>query len=124
MLSPAVGHRPRSSKPFLHGRLIPVINREIAAEYREVTARAALGIEPSVALAAVGILLLKGAQVAPVVWRGRLPDRDDEIFMRAALSTGTRIITTHNARHYPRAICSPVRIMMPPQALAWLKRRR
>lgn len=108
---------------IIAGRMIPVITREIEAEYREVTARPALGIDSAAAAAAIEIITRNAVTVKPAVWRGRLPDRDDEMFVRAAMSTGTRIITTHNARHYPRTVCAPVRIMTPKQALSWLKIR-
>lgn len=104
-------------------RLVLVITPEIEAEYREVSTRATVGVDKQRAEDLIDSLVANAEHVTPARWRGRLPDRADEMFVRAALATGTRIVTTHNLRHYPRSVCAPVRIMKPGQLLAWLRRR-
>lgn len=105
-------------------QVVPVLTTQILAEYHEVTSRENLNIDAAAAGQLIALLMRQGFSVAPAVWHGTLPDRDDEIFMRAALATGSRIITTLNAKHYPRSLCAPVRIMTPAQALAWIKTRQ
>lgn len=87
----------------------------IMAEYRAVLLRPKFKFSPSVVaslLAAFG----PRNQVTPAASLS-LPDPDDEVFLATALATTDKILITGNTAHFPAAICAPVQILTPAQAL-------
>lgn len=58
-------------------------------------------------------------QVTPVD-APTLPDSANEVFLATALATNDQILVTGNTVHFPAAICAPVQILTPSEALCSL----
>lgn len=93
-------------------------NSPMLAEYRAVLTRPKFKFSPST-VASLLAIFDPGEQV-DFTCAVALPDPDDLAFLAAAMATSDRILITGNGTHFPSALCLPVQILTPWQALQLL----
>ncbi len=120
----AAGPPGRLLDAALSGALRLVYDDRIEAEYREVLARPALGIDATKRETFLAVLSLHECVTVPA-WSGEAPpDPDDQMFLEVALLADDRILVTGNLRHFPDHVCAPVTVLDPRSAWEALKNRR
>ncbi|MDX2109095.1 MAG: putative toxin-antitoxin system toxin component, PIN family [Verrucomicrobiota bacterium] len=97
------------------GRIRLAWSASMLSEYREVLLRPKFKFSPPV-VASLLAVFSPNDQVTPVP-AATLPDPDDEVFLATAMATPDKILVTGNGAHFPPAICVPVEILTPGQAL-------
>lgn len=112
------GNCDRIIRAAVDGRIQLAWSSQILAEYRMVLSRPKFKLSPTV-VSAVLAAFGPATQVTPTK-PPPLPDRDDEVFLGAALSTPDLILVTGNAAHFPPKVCAPVKILSPAQAASRL----
>ena len=111
----AGGNPDRIVRAAVDGRIRLAWSAITLAEYRMVLTRPKFGFSPAVVASLLAVFDPRD-QVTPVAVGG-LPDPDDEAFLATAMATPDRVLVTGNGAHFPPAICQPVRILTPAQAL-------
>ena len=109
----------------LEGRLLPVADALIFAEYFDVLTRPKFGF-PKEVLAPLASTLRRYFQpVSPIALPKErfLPDADDDKFLAVALGAGGVPLVTGNKRHYPAPLLKEygfedVQVLMPDEFLA------
>ena len=88
------------------GRVTPLVNDEILAEYKEVLNRPHLKLDSAKCEYIVSIIADLAERFAPLPAEANMPDEDDRVFFEIALA-GQEIADTHlvtgNMKHYPPA---------------------
>lgn len=104
---------------ILEGHCSPIVSDAILAEYEEVLRRTKFNIPPERiqhimdAFQSIGI----PASFALAKYRIQFPDKDDIIFVEAALSLES-VLVTGNKRHYPASLMQGIRVLSPSDFLS------
>ena len=89
---------------ILLGRIVPLLNEEIIAEYEDVLTRNKFGFEDGKAEALIANLREKALFLPREHTEEVFPDKDDIVFFEIALSgrsTMNAYLVTGNLKHYP-----------------------
>lgn len=104
---------------IFEGHCRPIVSDAILAEYGDVLSRPTFKLPPErvkyimEAFCSVGI----PASFALSKHRSQFPEPDDLIFVEAALSLNS-VLVTGNIRHYPASLMQGVRVLSPAEFLS------
>ena len=85
----------------VNGKLIPLYDGRILAEYRQVLFRRKFGFSPSMVEPLLDYLEHEGEAVSAEPFSGPFPDEDDRKFYEVAVSGGAEALITGNTPHFP-----------------------
>jgi predicted nucleic acid-binding protein len=101
----------------LGGRLRLVLDDRILLEYREVLARPKFGFDVERQRAFLSMMAFQ-VHLAAVPIKGlRASDPDDTAFLEVAAASGSQVLVTGNAKHYPSSGRGPVEVLTPSVAV-------
>ena len=109
---------------FVSGNIEIVYDARIVDEYEEVLKRPKFGIEHAYVDDIIYFVEQFGYPSAGVPLRHRLPDRDDEMFLEAALASWADFLITGNMAHYPPALRQGVSVVTPGEFVSKYRRRK
>ena len=101
----------------LNGKIIPLFNNEIIAEYTEVLSRPKFKFDKEIRELLVERIVFLGEDADRTTYPESLPDEDDRVFYEVALSTDDAYLVTGNLKHFPK---TPI-VVTPAQMLDILK---
>ena len=101
----------------LNGKIIPLFNNEIIAEYTEVLSRPKFKFDKEIRELLVERIVFLGEDADRTTYPESLPDEDDRVFYEVALSTDDAYLITGNLKHFPK---TPI-VVTPAQMLDILK---
>ena len=84
------------------GKVIPLYNDEIVAEYDEVLSRKKFGLLKNRVKRLIETLKNKGINSERVASGETFPDASDAVFYEVALSKESAYLVTGNLKHFPR----------------------
>ena len=124
------GFFPRQSPPtiildmIIEGILTVCYSSEIFIEYEEVLNRKKfIFIDKDRRKIVLNYIKNNGYLVSDIPVGIRLPDRDDEKFINAALSGQAQYIITGNMKHYPEIKYNATRVLLPADFLKEIKKK-
>ena len=86
-----------------HGRIVPVYNDEILAEYREVLNRDKFHLKSEDIEEALSTIVETGINLARTPVQGEaLPDPKDVVFYEVKMSKEDAYLVTGNIKHFPK----------------------
>lgn len=88
------------------GKVVPILNDEILAEYREVLSRPHLRLDQAKCGCILSFITAVGTFLDPVGVDAEMPDEKDRVFYEVALagqSQGDAWLVTGNMKHFPKA---------------------
>ena len=86
----------------LNGKIIPLFNNEIVAEYTEVLSRPKFNFDKEMRELLVERIVFLGEDADRTAYSESLPDEDDRVFYEVALSTEDAYLVTGNLKHFPK----------------------
>lgn len=86
----------------LDGKIIPLFNNEIIAEYTEVLSRPKFKFDKELRELLVERIVFLGEDADRTAYPESLPDEDDRVFYEVALGTDDAYLVTGNLRHFPK----------------------
>ena len=86
----------------LDGKIIPLYNNEIVAEYTEVLPRPKFKFDREIRELLVERIVFLGEDADRTAYSESLPDEDDRVFYEVALSTEDAYLVTGNLKHFPK----------------------
>lgn len=86
----------------LNGKIIPLFNNEIIAEYTEVLSRPKFNFDKETRELLVERIVFLGEDADRIAYPESLPDEDDRVFYEVALSTDDAYLVTGNIKHFPK----------------------
>ena len=86
----------------LDGKVIPLFNNEIVAEYTEVLSRPKFKFDKEIRELLVERIVFLGEDADRTAYPESLPDEDDRVFYEVALSTDGAYLVTGNLKHFPK----------------------
>ena len=86
----------------LDGKIIPLFNNEIIAEYTEVLSRPKFNFDKEMRELLVERIVFLGEDTDRTTYPESLPDEDDRVFYEVALSTDDAYLVTGNLKHFPK----------------------
>ena len=98
---------------LLQGKITPLYNEEIMAEYEEVLSREHFHISLSTRQTLFDYIRKNGIAEERMAYYGVFIDEDDRVFYEIALSEEDSFLVTGNLKHYPISpkIVTPVQMM-------------
>lgn len=84
------------------GKIKPLYNDEIMAEYEEVLSRACFHISPTRVEALIDYFRENGISAERAEYKGLFVDESDRVFYEICLSKEESYLVTGNLKHYPR----------------------
>ena len=102
------------------GKIIPMYNDEIVAEYNEVLSRAKFGFKLSSVARLIRTMMDKGIMVERVFSGEHFPDTSDAVFYEVAMSKEGSYLVTGNRKHFP---VSPI-VVSPTEMLKILEQEK
>ena len=99
------------------GKLLLCYDARILLEYDQVLRRKKFGFDENLVTIFLDAVKSTGVCTAGTPLALRLPDTDDEMFVEAAINSKSYILVTGNSRHFPKKLCSKVRIFTPTEFL-------
>ncbi|MBS3976642.1 MAG: putative toxin-antitoxin system toxin component, PIN family [Syntrophomonadaceae bacterium] len=102
----------------ISGSLAIVYDSRILAEYRDVLYRPKFRFEQFEIEAILAQFEAEGILVMPKPLQSKLPDRDDEPFLEAALAVSDAILVTGNKKDFPLPSGSGLLIFSPGEFIA------
>jgi len=123
LLSP-FGPPARILQLLISEALIICYDARIMAEYRDVLGRSKFGFDQNAVQCLLDFLGQNGEAVASVPLSESLPDKDDEIFLEAAISGKADALVTGNLLHFPKHLCGGVKILSPADFLLYFKKKK
>lgn len=95
------------------GRIIPLYNEEIIAEYIDVLRRAKFGFKLSSVARLIRTMMYKGLMAERVISDENFPDESDSVFYEVALSKEGSYLVTGNMKHFPKSpiVVSPTEML-------------
>ena len=94
----------RVVQAVVEGRITPLYNDEIIAEYREVLARDYIKSRAEHAEELIDLIEDQGLSLDPKCWTESMPDESDRVFFEVALSAqdAEAKLVTGNTKHFPQ----------------------
>lgn len=86
----------------LDGKIIPLYNSEIVAEYTEALSRPKFKFDREIRELLVERIVFLGEDADRTAYSESLPDEDDRVFYEVALSTEDAYLVTGNLKHFPK----------------------
>lgn len=86
----------------LNGKIIPLFNNEIVAEYTEVLSRPKFNFDKEMRELLVERIVFLGEDADRTAYPESFPDEDDRVFYEVALGTDDAYLVTGNLKHYPK----------------------
>ena len=86
----------------LDGKIIPLFNNEIVAEYTEVLSRPKFKFDREIRELLVERIVFLGEDADRTAYSESLPDEYDRVFYEVALSTEDAYLVTGNLKHFPK----------------------
>lgn len=86
----------------LDGKIIPLFNNEIIAEYTEVLSRPKFNFDKEMRELLVERIVFLGEDADRTAYPESLPDEDDRVFYEVALGTDDAYLVTGNLKHFPK----------------------
>lgn len=86
----------------LNGKIIPLFNNEIVAEYTEVLSRPKFNFDKEMRELLVERIVFLGKDADRTAYPESLPDEDDRVFYEVALGTDDAYLVTGNLKHFPK----------------------
>ena len=86
----------------LNGKIIPLFNNEIIAEYTEVLSRPKFNFDKEMRELLVERIVFLGEDADRTAYPESLPDEDDRVFYEVALGTDDAYLVTGNLKHFPK----------------------
>ena len=86
----------------LDGKIIPLFNNEIIAEYTEVLSRPKFKFDKELRELLVERIVFLGEDADRTTYPESLPDEDDRVFYEVALGTDDAYLVTGNLKHFPK----------------------
>ena len=86
----------------LDGKIIPLFNNEIVAEYTEVLSRPKFKFDREIRELLVERIVFLGEDADRTAYSESLPDEDDRVFYEVVLSTEDAYLVTGNLKHFPK----------------------
>ena len=86
----------------LNGKIIPLFNNEIVAEYTEGLSRSKFNFDKEMRELLVERIVFLGEDTDRTTYPESLPDEDDRVFYEVALSTDDAYLVTGNLKHFPK----------------------
>lgn len=87
---------------LLAGKIIPLYNDEILAEYREVLSRKKFHLSDEIVEIFLGTIEECGIHENRTPFDETMPDEDDRVFLEISLSREDSFLVTGNLKHYPK----------------------
>ena len=84
-----------------HGKITPLYDEVILAEYKEVLSRAHFHINPSLVESLFGFLDKNGMSMQKAQYDGLFRDESDRVFYEVMLSKDDSFLVTGNLKHFP-----------------------
>lgn len=97
----------------LDGKIIPLFNNEIIAEYTEVLSRPKFKFDKEIRELLVERIVFLGEDADRTTYPESLPDEDDRVFYEVALGTNDAYLVTGNLKHFPKTpiVVTPAQIL-------------
>lgn len=97
----------------LNGKMIPLFNNEIVAEYTEVLSRPKFNFDKEMRELLVERIVFLGEDADRTAYPESLPDEDDRVFYEVALGTDDAYLVTGNLKHFPKTpiVVSPAQML-------------
>ena len=89
-------------RKLLNGEMIPLYNKEILAEYKEVLSRPKFSFQAEVIKSIVEYIRTYGILSERVQYLETMPDETDRVFYEVTLSHEEAYLVTGNQRHFPQ----------------------
>ena len=86
----------------LDGKIIPLFNNEIIAEYTKVLSRPKFKFDKELRELLVERIVFLGEDADRTAYPESLPDEDDRVFYEVALGTDDAYLVTGNLKHFPK----------------------
>ena len=86
----------------LNGKIIPLFNNEIVAEYTEVLSRPKFNFDKEMRELLVERIVFLGEDADRTAFPESLPDEGDRVFYEVALGTDDAYLVTGNLKHFPK----------------------
>lgn len=98
---------------IFQGKIVPLYNDEIIAEYEEVLHRSKFHFTPSLVNKYLKSICKMGISSERVHSDEVFPDQDDVVFYEVALSKEDAYLVTGNTKHFPKApiVVTPAEMM-------------
>ena len=98
---------------LLEGKIVPLYNDEIIAEYEEVLHRSKFHFTPSLVNKYLKSICKMGISSERVHSDEVFPDQDDVVFYEVALSKEDAYLVTGNTKHFPKTpiVVTPAEMM-------------
>lgn len=103
-------------KAISQGKVIPLYNDEILAEYKEVLHRTKFNLLPPVVSAIIDSIINLGVKVKRTPTKETFIDLNDVVFYEVALSKEGSFVVTGNTKHFPH---NPI-VVTPAELLAMI----
>jgi len=104
------------------GHLTLCLDSRIMVEYDEVLRRKKFGFNLDNIEIIMGHITREGLMTVPAPVGVSLPDRDDEVFIEAAVAAGASYLVTGNSGHFPMRLFQGVKIVSPGEFLTRYRR--
>ncbi len=91
-------------RAVLNGEVVPIYNKAILREYKEVLKRKKFHLDKSVVDSMISYLIAFGVAEEQIHTDLVFPDEDDRVFYEVSLSNDDAYLVTGNLKHYPRTI--------------------
>ena len=105
---------------MLNGKIIPLYNDEIWAEYNEVLSRKQFRISPLELDTLFSFLRVNGIYTERTEFRNLFIDESDRVFYEVMLSEEDSFLVTGNLKHFP----TTTRVVTPAQMLEILEKEK
>lgn len=87
---------------ILEGKITPLYDEEILAEYNEVLRRRKFKIQPSEVDSIIEIIKECGLATPRTQFPESMPDESDRVFFEITLTVEDSFLVTGNLKHYPK----------------------
>ena len=91
-------------RAVLNGQVVPVYNKAILREYKEVLKRKKFHLDKSVVDSMISYFMAFGVEEEQIHTDLAFQDEDDRVFYEVSLSNDDAYLVTGNLKHYPRTI--------------------
>lgn len=104
------------------GQIVPVFDDRILTEYEDVMRRKKFGFPGKIVDGLLLSMQTLGKLVVPEHTDIKLPDEYDRCFYECARSSITKVLVTGNKKHFPKRVCSGIKVFLPREFLGYFFR--